>query len=33
MAFDDLDRAIVAATQSGLPLVKEPYEAVAHIVG
>jgi siroheme decarboxylase len=33
IAFDDLDRAIVAATQSGLPLVKEPYEAVAHIVG
>jgi len=31
--FDDVDRAIVAATQSGLPLVKEPYEAVAHIVG
>jgi siroheme decarboxylase len=33
VTFDELDRAIVAATQSGLPLVKEPYEAVAHIVG
>ncbi len=27
--MDDLDRKIIAATQSGLPLVKEPYQAIA----
>jgi len=30
---DPLDRAIVAATQDGLPLVPEPYRAVAEQVG
>ncbi len=29
VAMDDLDRRIITATQSGLPLVKEPYEAIA----
>ncbi|MBT3988987.1 MAG: Lrp/AsnC family transcriptional regulator [Rhodospirillaceae bacterium] len=32
-AFDEIDRAIVAATQSGLPLVAAPYEAVAAEIG
>ena len=27
--MDDLDRKIITATQSGLPLVKEPYQAIA----
>ena len=27
--MDDLDRKIIAATQSGLPLVREPYEMLA----
>lgn len=27
--MDDLDRKIITATQSGLPLVKEPYQALA----
>ena len=27
--MDDLDRKIIAATQSGLPLVKEPYEVLS----
>ena len=27
--MDDLDRKIIAATQSGLPLVKEPYQTLA----
>ncbi len=31
--LDDLDRRIVAATQGGLPLVPEPYRAVAETVG
>ncbi len=31
--LDDTDRRIVAATQSGLPLVREPYRAVASAVG
>ena len=31
--LDDLDRRIVAATQSGLPLVPRPYHAVAEAVG
>jgi DNA-binding Lrp family transcriptional regulator len=31
--LDDLDRRIVAATQSGLPLVPRPYHAVAEQVG
>ena len=31
--FDEIDRAIVAATQSGLPLVREPYKAVAEELG
>ena len=29
MSIDATDRAIIAATQSGLPLVAEPYQAVA----
>jgi len=32
-AIDDLDRAIIEATQAGLPLVAEPYRAVAERVG
>jgi len=32
-AFDALDRAILAATQAGLPLVPEPYAAVGEQVG
>ncbi len=31
--LDDIDLAIVRATQSGLPLVSHPYEAVARMVG
>jgi DNA-binding Lrp family transcriptional regulator len=31
--LDDLDRRIIAATQSGLPLVSRPYRAVAEAVG
>jgi len=31
--LDELDRKIVVATQSGLPLVPEPYQAVAAEVG
>jgi len=27
--MDDLDRKIITATQSGLPLVKEPYQDIA----
>ncbi len=32
-AVDDVDRSIVRATQAGLPLVPEPYRAVAESVG
>jgi DNA-binding Lrp family transcriptional regulator len=32
-AFDSLDRAIVKATQAGLPLVPEPWKAVAERAG
>ncbi len=32
-ALDDLDRRIIAATQSGLPLTPRPYHAVAETVG
>ena len=28
MALDDFDRALIAATQGGLPLVPRPYDAV-----
>jgi DNA-binding Lrp family transcriptional regulator len=31
--LDALDRRIIAATQAGLPLVAEPYRAVAEMVG
>lgn len=31
--LDELDRRIVIATQAGLPLVAEPYRAVAEMVG
>ncbi|MBO9539886.1 AsnC family transcriptional regulator [bacterium] len=31
--LDALDRAIILATQAGLPLVSEPYRAVAETVG
>ena len=31
--LDDIDRAIVVATQDGLPLVDKPYHAVAKTVG
>ena len=33
MALDELDRRIVRATQSGLPLVHRPYEAVGASLG
>lgn len=33
MALNDFDRALVAATQSGLPLVERPYEAVGAMLG
>ncbi len=31
--LDDLDRRIIAATQSGLPLVPRPYQALAESLG
>ena len=31
--LDDFDRALVAATQSGLPLLERPYEAVGALLG
>ena len=31
--IDDYDRAIIRATQGGLPLVEQPYQAVADTVG
>lgn len=31
--LDDIDRAVVRATQSGLPLVSEPYAAIARELG
>lgn len=33
MAIDPIDRQIILATQSGLPLVSEPYQAIATQVG
>ncbi|MBC7216015.1 MAG: Lrp/AsnC family transcriptional regulator [Burkholderiaceae bacterium] len=33
MALDELDRRIIQATQSGLPLVRRPYEAVGAALG
>lgn len=33
MALDDFDRALIAATQGGLPLVARPYEAVGAMLG
>ena len=33
MALDDFDRRLIAATQSGLPLVPRPYEAVGAMLG
>lgn len=33
MALSDFDRALVAATQGGLPLVARPYEAVGAMIG
>lgn len=33
MHLDPLDRQLIAATQSGLPLVPQPYEAVGAMVG
>lgn len=33
MALDDLDRALIRATQAGLPLVPRPYEAVGAMLG
>ena len=33
MGLDEVDRAIIAATQAGLPLVPEPYQEVAREVG
>jgi DNA-binding Lrp family transcriptional regulator len=33
MPLDDFDRALVAATQAGLPLVARPYEAVGAMLG
>jgi DNA-binding Lrp family transcriptional regulator len=33
MALDDFDRALIAATQGGLPLVSRPYDAVGERLG
>ncbi|PPD39286.1 MAG: protein nirH, partial [Methylomonas sp.] len=33
MSLDTIDRQIIQATQSGLPLVAEPYQAVAERLG
>ncbi|WP_421848976.1 AsnC family transcriptional regulator [Oricola sp.] len=33
MTLDETDRAIIAETQAGLPLVAEPYKAVAEALG
>lgn len=33
MALTDFDRALIKATQSGLPLVSRPYEAVGAMLG
>ena len=33
MVLDDFDRRLIAATQSGLPLVPRPYEAVGAMLG
>lgn len=33
MSLDELDRRIIRATQSGLPLVRRPYEAVGAALG
>lgn len=33
MQLSQLDRALIAATQSGLPLVPRPYEAVGAVLG
>lgn len=33
MALSDFDRRLIAATQSGLPLVPRPYEAVGAMLG
>lgn len=33
MALDEFDRRLVAATQSGLPLVPRPYEALGAMLG
>lgn len=33
MALDEMDRRIIHATQSGLPLVQRPYEAVGAALG
>lgn len=33
MALNDFDRRLIAATQSGLPLVPRPYEAVGAMIG
>ncbi|MBT9596560.1 MAG: AsnC family transcriptional regulator [Vitreoscilla sp.] len=33
MALDDFDRRLIGATQSGLPLVSRPYEAVGAVLG
>lgn len=33
MALSDFDRALIAATQGGLPLVPRPYEAVGAMLG
>ena len=33
MALTDFDRELIAATQSGLPLVARPYEAVGAMLG
>ncbi|QIL79828.1 Lrp/AsnC family transcriptional regulator [Diaphorobacter sp. HDW4A] len=33
MALDDFDRSLIAATQSGLPLLARPYDAVGATLG
>lgn len=33
MAIDDIDRQIIAATQTGLPLTPKPYQTIANSLG
>ena len=33
MAIDEIDRQIIAATQTGLPLTPKPYQTIADSIG